>query len=213
MCLRRKDVLVDMMIILIFFVSIMVKSCAFSQPDRISITFYKEDLYVKENFIYSSLFTYKTLKCFDLKCRRKSMLLLPILLCGDIKTQPGPEMLSRAQFQTFLSRKGLKITHQNITGLESNFEMLQEFVTSLKKIDIISLSETHLTDESYSDYSLPSYNFIFRNRDQGKGGGVAMFIKDKIIYKRRGDLEKNMSEYFWIEIFTKHSKSFPISCF
>ena len=57
MCLRRKDVLVDMMIILIFFVSIMVKSCAFSQPDRISITFYKEDLYVKENFIYSSLFT------------------------------------------------------------------------------------------------------------------------------------------------------------
>ena len=89
------------------------------------------------------------------------MLLLPILLCGDIETQPGPEMLSRAQFQTFLSRKGLKITHQNITGLESNFEMLQEFVTSLKKIDIISLSETHLTDESYSDYSLPSYNFIF----------------------------------------------------
>ena len=157
-----------MMIILIFFVSIMVKGCAFSQPDGISITFYKEDLYVKENFIYSSLFTYKTLKCFDLKCRRKSMLLLLILLCGDIETQPGPESLSRAQFQTFLSRKGLKIIHQNIRGLESNFEMLQEFVTSLKKIDIISLSETHLTDESYSDYSLSSYNFIFRNRDQGK---------------------------------------------
>ena len=168
---------------------------------------------MKENFIYSSLFTYKTLKCFDLKCRRKSILLLLILLCGDIETQPGPEPLSRAQFQKILLRKGLKITYQNIRVLESNFEMLQEFVTSLKKIDIISLSETHLTDECYSDYSLPSYNFIFRNRNQGKGGGVAMFIKDNIIYKRRGDWEKNMSECLWIKIFTKNSKLFLIGCF
>ena len=40
-----------------------------------------------------------------------------------------------------------------------------------------------------------------------------MFIKDNINYKRRRDLEKNMSECLWIEIFTKHSKSFLIGCF
>ena len=40
-----------------------------------------------------------------------------------------------------------------------------------------------------------------------------MFIKDNIIYKRRGDLEKNLSECLWIEISTKYSKSFLIGCF
>ena len=40
--------------------------------------------------------------------------------------------------------------HQNIRGLGSNFDMLQEFVESHNKIDILALSETHLTDNGYA---------------------------------------------------------------
>ena len=47
----------------------------------------------------------------------------------------------------------MKIVHQNIRGLESNFDMLQEFVESHDKIDILTLSETHLTDNSYESCS------------------------------------------------------------
>ena len=63
--------------------------------------------------------------------------------------------LSREQFKQFLSGKGIKIVHQNIRGVISNFHMLQEFVASYPEIDIIALTETHLTKTSWdSRYGL-----------------------------------------------------------
>ena len=81
------------------------------------------------------------------------MFMILLLICGDVEVQPGPQSLSRVEFQEFISRKGMKIVHQNIRGLESNFDMLQEFVESHDKIDILTLSETHLTDNSFESCS------------------------------------------------------------
>ena len=122
-----------------------------------------------------------------------------LLICGDVEIQPGPQSLSRVEFQEFISRKGMKIVHQNIRGLESNFDMLQEFVESHDKIDILTLSETHLTDNSYESCGkLQGYNFVYRNREYGKGGGVAI-LKENITYRRRVDLEGSLAECLWIE--------------
>ena len=113
-----------------------------------------------------------------------------LLICGDVEIQPGPQSLSRVEFQEFISRKGMKIVHQKIQGLGSNFDMLQESVESHDKIDTLTLSETYLTDNSYESCSkLQGYNFVYRNREYEKGGGVAMFLKGNITYKRRVDLE------------------------
>ena len=136
------------------------------------------------------------------------------MVCGDVEIQPGPQSVSRVEFQEFTSRKGMKIVHQNIRGLESNFDMLQKFFESQDKIDILTLSETHLTNNSYERCSkLQGYHFVYRNRECGKGGGVAMFFEENITYRRKVDLEGSLAECLWIEIYVKRSKSFLIGCF
>ena len=138
-----------------------------------------------------------------------------LLLCRDIETQPGPESLTKDEFQRqFLSKKGIKIIHQNIRGLTYNFNMLQEFLASHDHIDIVPLSETHLTENSLiSLCEIDCYKMIRRNRTVGKGGVVAMYLIDNITFKRRYDLENLLLENIWIEIIQKHSKPFLIDCF
>ena len=87
-----------------------INKSSFTQPDGISITLTEEDIYdVEENFYFSSLFRYKTSHTLVLKCRKKSVLLALLILCGDIETHPGPQSLSRDQFQKFLIEKRYKV--------------------------------------------------------------------------------------------------------
>ena len=89
------------------------------------------------------------------------MLLLLLILCGDIEPHPGPQQLTREEFQRhFLTNKGMKIAHQNIRGIISNFDMLQEFISTHSGIDILSLSETHLSDENAKHCTIYGYNFV-----------------------------------------------------
>jgi len=46
-----------------------------------------------------------------------------------------------------------------------------------------------------------------RNRENGKGRGVAAFIKNGLNWKRRYDLERKNIECMWIEIFINNSKN------
>ena len=111
----------------------------------------------------------------------------------------------------------MKFVHQNIRSLASNFDMLQEFVASHGKIDLITLSETHISiGESGCEerYALSSYALLTQNRNHGKGGGVAMYVKDGISFKRRSDLENStLIECLYIEILLKSAKSFIVGCF
>ena len=136
------------------------------------------------------------------------------MLCRDIETQPGPNSLTRGEFQKqFISRKGLKIMHQNIRGILSNFDMLQEVVALHKNIDIVTLSETHLSEDSLIDLcELDGYTFLDRNRVHRKGGGVAIYIKNNIAFQHKHDIENSL-ECLWIEIFQKHSRSFLVVCY
>ena len=136
------------------------------------------------------------------------------MLCGDIETKPGPNLLTRDEFQQqFVSSKGLKIIHQNIRGILSNFDMLQEFLVSHKNIDIATLSETHLSEENLIDLcELDGYTFLNRNRGHEKGGAVAIYIENNIAFQHRDDIE-NALECLWVEIFQKHSKSFLVGCY
>ena len=55
-------------------------------------------------------------------------------------------------------------------------------------------------------YPLPGYVFLQRDRNVGSGGGVGIFLKHEIRFKRRFDLENHL-ETLWIEIYFKNSKS------
>ena len=80
-------------------------------------------------------------------------------------------------------------------------------------MDLISLSETHIGGDLVNEslYKIPGFNFIKRDWKLGKGGGVSFYIADHLVYKRREDLECEMIESLWIEIYLKNAKSFFVS--
>ena len=146
---------------------------------------------------------------------KKSMLLILLILCGDVETCPGPLQQGIPEVNRLLNLKGLNIFHQNIRGLQSNFLGLRELFNAHNNINILILSETHLNESNdYDDlYDVPGYVFIKRNRTCGKGGGVAIYIKDSIEFQRRFDLENSKLENIIIEILINKSKSFIVTTF
>jgi exonuclease III len=104
--------------------------------------------------------------------------MLCLLFYGNIET--CPDRTYRNEIFTFCKQRGMKIIHQNIRGLQSNFNLLQELIHG-NDFDIITLSETHLVNSGFNDindlYELPDYTFIKRNREHGQGGGVTVYIK------------------------------------
>ena len=213
-CCERKFLLLIFVFCILLFCCFKVFRPQFIKPDGISITLHRKDIFEtsKESFIVSSLFVYRVRKPF-LRYRRKSLLLVMLLICGDIESCPGPTNIA-----DFCNSKGLNVVHQNIRGLLNNFSNLEAFVSMPgTKIDVISLSETHIVDGDFSDndelFNLPGYTFVKRNRKSGKGGGVAAFVKNGLNFKRREDLETTSLESLWLEIIFTKSKSVLIGCF
>ena len=76
---------------------------------------------------------------------------------------------------------------------------------------MFTLSETWFASTVHdSEIEIPGYVFerVDRNRD---GGGVGMYIKNDIQYKRRFDLENANIEAIWLEIKQVHRKPLIIS--
>lgn len=47
---------------------------------------------------------------------------------------------------------------------------------------------------------MTGFQFIHKDRQNGEGGGVAMYLSDDIKWKRRFDLENEEIECIWVEI-------------
>ena len=75
----------------------------------------------------------------------------------------------------------ISICHLNTQSITSTFDKSQ-FLVNESKFDIITLSETRLkNDKHLLEYvSLPGYKFSYRNRDEKRGDGVGVYIKDCI---------------------------------
>ena len=86
--------------------------------------------------------------------------------------------------------------------MSSTFDEFQVMLYR-RPFDIIALSETWLqSDTNLLQYvQIPGYSFCYKNRDEQRGGGVGMYIKDTIKYKERQDLSKldEGIEHMWIE--------------
>ena len=79
------------------------------------------------------------------------------------------------------------------------------------KYDIIALSETWLKDNQYliEHVQIPGYTIDNKNRYGKRGGGIGLYIKDHIKFKRRFDIEKldGDIEHMWLEISGKNKYS------
>ena len=80
-------------------------------------------------------------------------------------------------------------------------------------MDILTLSETHheaKNELAEAACNIRGYSFISHPRKSGKGGGVAAYNGNGIIWDRRYDLDNDNNEAIWIENRPKHSKIFLV---
>ena len=79
------------------------------------------------------------------------------------------------------------------------------------KYDIITLSETWLKDNQYliEHVQISGYTIDYKDTYGKRGGGVGLYIKDRIKFKRRFDIEKldGDIEHMWLEILDKNKYS------
>ena len=78
------------------------------------------------------------------------------------------------------------------------------------EFSVIGISETWLTESNEGWYQISGYNSEHLYRKTKRGGGVSVFIKTNLKYKRRKDLDiiNDNAEAIFIEI--KKTNSTPI---
>ena len=89
--------------------------------------------------------------------------------------------------------------------------LLEEF-----KFDVICITETWLKTKKQEKYvEIPAYNFVCKNRSLVKGGGVGIYVNEKLSFKERHDIVKinDSIEHHWIEIKGKNkNSSYLVGC-
>ena len=107
----------------------------------------------------------------------------------------------------------ISMFHANIRSVVKNFNKLFFTLEQIThKFHIIGLTETWLKNEPDSILCLPGYNIEFVNRQNQKGGGVMIYIKDSLLYSLRHDLaiQSNYYESLFIEIQNENTKNIII---
>ena len=92
-------------------------------------------------------------------------------------------------------------------GKLSQLKALLNDTTCGKKPDLILLCETWQNKGSPIP-SLPGYDYVFKTRTHKLGGGVGIFVSNRLRYKHQHDLEQNceMFEHCIIELQLKRQK-------
>ena len=102
---------------------------------------------------------------------------------------------------------GLKILHLNIHSLPAKIDELKFLINKLTEkgvmLDIILLCETFLSDVKNLNCEIDGYSLVERHRTKGRGGGVAILIKNGIKFKELRDLtvfNEGLLESLFLEI-------------
>ena len=117
--------------------------------------------------------------------------------------------ISELKFHKY--KKGMHVANLNIQHLLPKLDEIKLILSQNHSSDILGLCETFLTPMiSDNDLSIPNYSFERKDRLANKGGGILVYISNKLPYVRRSDLESNDLETLWIQINFKNSKPFLI---
>ena len=142
-------------------------------------------------------------------------LLLLLFRAGDIQPNPGPQSVASSSGSSFSSNLSTDVfSHLNLSNnlsfvqynVQSVLNKLDVLQAELFEIDILSFTETWLSpDIATEDLMLRSYNTPERkDRPGDPHGGVMIYVKEGIHYKRRHDLELRGIESIWIELVHNH---------
>ena len=92
--------------------------------------------------------------------------------------------------------------------MQSIIKKLDVLHAELNDFDILCFSETWLNASTDTeDLMLQSLNILERKDRAGDmHGGVMLYVKEGLHYKRRDDLEIQNSESIWIEVANSHKR-------
>jgi len=140
---------------------------------------------------------------------------IDITIFMDVEVNPGPqeEQPTPSKLGSDLPG-GLKITQWNMQSVapSQNNSKLDELRLLLKnpglETHILAITESWLSKNyKNSHLKIPGYNFERVDRgvkelpvNKTTGGGIIIYIKQDLIYKRRTDLESKDIECVWIEL-------------
>ena len=132
-----------------------------------------------------------------------------ILLSGDVHPNPGPDSISSISSTCSNKSSGLSdalsinnhfsFMHYNVQSILHKIDIL---TAELYGFDILTFSETWLNNTIDSvDLAIPGFHTVER-RDRGVDGhgGVCVYVKSSLNFKRRLDLELNDLECLWVEV-------------
>ena len=116
---------------------------------------------------------------------------------------------------TLTSFNTLNVMHINIRSLKSKLDELLNFLSVANcEFDIMSISETWLNDDVMQDYNVSGYTLFYNNRENMRGGGVAIYVNNKFKCIQRPDLDINnnliVSKFIELEII--NNKNVIIGC-
>ena len=86
----------------------------------------------------------------------------------------------------------LSIMQINIRGLVGKQDSLKQLISRCsqgRQLDICILNETWLNSANENLVNIPGYNIVTSNRENRKGGGVAILVSKYLKHRRRIDLE------------------------
>lgn len=126
--------------------------------------------------------------------KQKCLILLLLLMSGNVQPNPGPDTPIKYDTPSdFKERSGLGFIHINVRSLVPKIDMLRIWAQSTAA-DVIVLSETWLSKSvSNKDIDISGYN-VFRTDRPKRGGGIAIYIKNK--FQVNVLLSKSVSKQF-----------------
>jgi hypothetical protein len=100
------------------------------------------------------------------------------------------------------------VVHINARSLENKLSQVSLLTTSLNiDIDVIAITESWETTDNADFLQIPGFSKVSNRRLDGrKGGGVALFIKDSIVFSVKDVVSKTFESVF-IEISSKRTKT------
>ena len=119
--------------------------------------------------------------------------------------------------ETMKNNKGLSIVQFNARSLHANFGNIDSYISQLNfAFDVITISETWFSEcTNVNVFNIKGYNLHYVSRNEGKGGGVAIYVKSSIKYKlveSKCVCIRDCFECVSIEILLNGSKNVIIAC-
>ena len=116
--------------------------------------------------------------------------------------------------ERFFANLSFSVLHLNARSLVKNHEDLSHLLANINhKFSVLAITETWIKDDEPYDLNFDGYNFISNHRSGRTGGGVGLYIDEKLTYKVLTEYDTSNSsvlEFLFVEICIPNNKNIII---